>query len=84
MVLSYLQTVKSFMDSNPNEVFTFLFTNPENISPKDVWDPLFEQSGLANVAYVPPHLPMKASEWPTLGEMIQDGKRLVVFSEYYL
>ena len=70
------------MDSHPNEVFTLLFTNPENVSPKDVWAPLFQQSGLANLAYVPPHLPMKSSEWPTLGQMIQFGKRLVVFSKF--
>ncbi|KIM24419.1 hypothetical protein M408DRAFT_331786 [Serendipita vermifera MAFF 305830] len=82
LVVNYLKTVKSFMDSHPNDVFTFLFTNPENASPKNVWAPLFEQAGLASLAYVPPHLPMKASEWPTLGQMIQSGKRLVVFMDY--
>jgi hypothetical protein len=80
-VIDYLQTVKSFMDSNPNEVFTFLFTNPEGVSLKDVWDPLFQQSGLAALAYVPPNLPMKASDWPTLGAMVDSGTHLVVFSE---
>jgi hypothetical protein len=69
------------MDANPNEVFTFIFTNPENLSPKSVWDPVFQQAGLAGMAYVPPRLPMKASEWPTLGQMIDSGKRLVVFSK---
>jgi hypothetical protein len=80
-VLDFLQTVKSFMDSHPNDVFTFLFTNPEGVSLTHVWDPLFQQSGLAALAYIPPHLPMKASDWPTLGSMIDSGKRLVVFSE---
>lgn len=69
------------MDSNPSEVFTFLFTNPEGVSLTDVWDPLFQQSGLADLAYIPPNLPMKASDWPTLGSMIDSGKRLVVFSK---
>jgi hypothetical protein len=69
------------MDLNPNEVFTFIFTNPERVSPKDVWDPIFQQSGIASMVYTPPHLPMKASEWPTLGEMIDSGNRLVVFSK---
>ncbi|CAG8725485.1 9188_t:CDS:2, partial [Acaulospora colombiana] len=69
-VLDYLKKVKAFMDANPNEVFTFIFTNPENLSPKSVWDPIFQQAGLVGLAYVPPHLPMKASEWPTLGQMI--------------
>jgi len=35
--------------------------------------------GITPLAYVPPHVPMKNSEWPTLGEMIDDGKRVVVF-----
>lgn len=35
--------------------------------------------GLTPMIYVPPHLPMKQSEWPTLGEMIEKGKRVVVF-----
>jgi hypothetical protein len=69
------------MDANPNEVFTFIFTNPEGVSPKNVWDPIFQQSGIVSMVYTPPHLPMKASEWPTLGEMIDSGKRIVVFSK---
>jgi hypothetical protein len=69
------------MDANPNEVFTFIFTNPEAISVKDVWDPIFAQSGLQSLIYTPPNpsTPMKASDWPTLGQMIDSGKRLVVF-----
>lgn len=81
-VLSYLQTVKRFMDSHPNDVFTFIFTNPERLSPKNIWDPVFQQSGLASMAYVPPRRPLKASEWPTLRQLIQTGKRLVVFMDY--
>lgn len=29
--------------------------------------------------YVPPNVPMKYSDWPTLGEMIDSGKRVVMF-----
>lgn len=36
-------------------------------------------SGITPLAYVPPSLPVKQSEWPTLGEMIDSGKRVVVF-----
>lgn len=80
-VLDFLRTVKSFMDANPNEVFTFIFTNPEGASVKDIWDPLFVQSGLKDLVFTPanPATPLKASDWPTLAQMIDSGKKLVVF-----
>jgi hypothetical protein len=36
---------------------------------------------LVPMIYVPPHLPLKYTEWPTLGEMIDTRKRLVVFMD---
>ncbi|XP_006456425.1 hypothetical protein AGABI2DRAFT_228373 [Agaricus bisporus var. bisporus H97] len=78
-VVDYLKLVKTFLDSHPNEVLTFIFTNPENLSLTDVWKPAFDEAGITPLAYVPPHVPMKNSEWPTLGEMIDSGKRVVVF-----
>lgn len=78
-VVDYLTTVKTFLDSNPNEVLTFLFTNPEGVSIPDVWAPAFEQSGISNLAFVPPFQPMKRSDWPTLGSMIDSGQRVIVF-----
>ncbi|KAJ7203070.1 PLC-like phosphodiesterase [Mycena pura] len=78
-VLAYLQTVKTWLDANPNEVLTLLFTNPEGLSLPDVWAPAFTQSGIAALAYVPPQNPMPQSVWPTLGSMIDAGTRVVVF-----
>jgi len=78
-VEQYLATVKSFLDVNPNEVLTLLFTNPEGLSIQNVWEPAFNASGISDLAYVPPQLPMNISSWPTLGEMIGAGKRVVVF-----
>jgi len=75
----YLSVVKKFMDANPNEVITLLFTNPEGLSIQDVWKPAFDQSGMSSLAYVPPQLPMNITSWPTLGSMIDSGKRAVVF-----
>ena len=74
--------MKAWLDANPNEVLTFLFTNPEGLSLTDVWAPAFEASGVAPLTYVPPHTPMKRTEWPTLGSMIDSGKRVVVFMDY--
>lgn len=70
------------MDSNPNEVLTFVFTNPEAVSIANYWKPAFDEAGLTNLAYVPPSLPVARGNWPTLGEMISTGKRLVVFMDY--
>ena len=72
----------TFLDENPNEVITILFTNPEGLSLQDVWAPPFENSGIAAIAYVPPTLPMQQSAWPTLGELIESGKRVVAFVDY--
>ncbi|KAF8718639.1 hypothetical protein AX14_011685 [Amanita brunnescens Koide BX004] len=81
-VLNYLINVKSFLDKNPNEVLTLLFTNPESLSVATVWKPIFDQAGLTPLIYVPPHTPMKYNEWPTLEEMIDSGKRVVMFLDY--
>ncbi|KAI0032912.1 PLC-like phosphodiesterase [Vararia minispora EC-137] len=78
-VVDYLTEVKTWLDANPNEVVTFLFTNPEGLSISSVWAPAFASSGIDQLAYVPPHVPMKRTEWPTLGSMIDSGKRVVVF-----
>ncbi|KAJ7668173.1 PLC-like phosphodiesterase [Mycena rosella] len=78
-VLDYLKLVKTFLDANPNEVLTLLFTNPEGLSPATVWKPIFDAAGITDLTYVPPSLPVKQSEWPTLGSMIDAGTRVVVF-----
>jgi len=81
-VEAYLKTVATFLRENPNEVLTLLFTNPEGLSFPDVWAPVFEASGVSGYAYVPPQNPMPQGAWPTLGEMIASGKRLVVFVDF--
>lgn len=97
-VLSYLKLVKTFLDNNPNEVLTLLFTNPEGLSPATVWKPIFDAAGMyhllslskalahelvltgiSNLTYIPSSLPVKQSDWPTLGSMIDAGTRVVVF-----
>lgn len=78
----YLATVKSFLDSHPNEVVTLLLTNPESLSMKSAFLPVFNSSGISSYAYVPPSLPVAHSAWPTLGSMISSGKRLVTFIDF--
>ncbi|KAF7354200.1 PLC-like phosphodiesterase [Mycena venus] len=78
-VQDYLTNVKTFLDANPNEVLTLLFTNPEGASVSTVWKPAFDAAGISDLAFVPPSLPVKQGDWPTLGTMIDSGKRVVVF-----
>ncbi|KAF4582654.1 hypothetical protein EYR40_002577 [Pleurotus pulmonarius] len=78
-VEDYLKKVKTFLDANPNEVITLIFTNPEGVSIPSVWKPAFDNSGITPLAFIPPSIPMKASDWPTLGQLIDSGKRVVVF-----
>lgn len=81
-VETYLATVKTWLDANPNEVITFIFTNPDALSLPGQWAPAFNASGIAELAYIPPHLPMAQTDWPTLGELIDSGKRVVAFLDY--
>ncbi|KAI0694329.1 hypothetical protein BC835DRAFT_1527677 [Cytidiella melzeri] len=61
----HLTTVNTFMQANPNEVLTLLFTKPEGVSLPDVWAPAFVNSGIADLAYVPPTVPMAQSDRDT-------------------
>ena len=61
-VQDYLSTVNTWLRANPNEVLTFIFTNPEGLSLPDVWDPAFQNSGIADLLYTPPTVPMKQSD----------------------
>jgi hypothetical protein len=78
-VQAYLVSIKTFLDANPNEVLMLIFTNPEGQSLPGQWEPAFSNLGIKDMVYVPPHLLMKQSDWLTLREMIDSGKRVVVF-----
>lgn len=78
-MVDYLKTVKEWLDENPNEVLTFIFTNPEGLPAQSMWAPAFRDAGLIDLAYVPPSQPVARGDWPTLGELIDTGKRVLVF-----
>lgn len=75
---SFLTTIKNWLDTNPNEVVSLLLTNGDSIAITEFGD-TFSGSGIDNYAYVPFANPLLISDWPTLGDMISRGKRLVVF-----
>ncbi len=68
-----LADIKRFLAANPREVVTLRVENViEN------WDVIaneFKKAGLDTFA----HAQHKTKVWPTLGEMINSGKRLVIF-----
>ncbi|KAF8632996.1 hypothetical protein AX15_001593 [Amanita polypyramis BW_CC] len=74
----YLTTVKAWLDNNPNEVLTLLIVNVENLQASQ-YDSVFKTAGLDTISFVPQSTPLQASQWPTLGSMIDSGKRLVTF-----
>ena len=92
---NYLTTVNGWLQENPNEVLTFLFTNPDNASLSGMWEPAFQASGILDLVYTPPQVPMAigsvcfrtfthtdayiCGKWPTLGELIDNGTRVIVF-----
>ncbi|KAL1891422.1 hypothetical protein Sste5346_007685 [Sporothrix stenoceras] len=78
---SYLTPIKSFLDSNPNEVITLLLTNGDSI-PVSQYGTVFSAVGLASYAYAPTGT-LTLDQWPTLAELISSGKRLIVFMDYH-
>lgn len=75
---SYLETIKSWLDTNPNEVVSLLLTNGDSVAITEFGD-TFSSSGITNYVYVPSANPLAITDWPTLGDMISSGRRLVVF-----
>lgn len=77
---SYLGTIKSFLDANPEEVITLLITNGDRL---DVgkFDDAFKASKINDYIYVPKSNPkaLPLDAWPTLGELVSSNKRLIVF-----
>ncbi|EFX02694.1 hypothetical protein CMQ_2623 [Grosmannia clavigera kw1407] len=78
---TYLASVKTFLDDNPNEVVTLLLTNGDSIAIAD-YGTVFTAAGLDTYAYAPSGTPALA-DWPTLGALISSGKRLIVFMDYH-
>lgn len=78
---SYLETVATWVSQHPYDVVTILMGNFDYALPGNFTEPIME-SGLKNYIYYPPKIPMGLHDWPTLGEMIMTGKRVVFFMDY--
>ncbi|KAG8697645.1 hypothetical protein FRC09_007730 [Ceratobasidium sp. 395] len=79
---SWLSKIKTWMDAHPREVITLILTNGDNLDAKQYWVPPFTASGISSYVYTPPSGSVARNAWPTLGNMISSGKRLVVIMDY--
>ncbi|KAH8821178.1 tat pathway signal sequence [Xylogone sp. PMI_703] len=80
-ITNYLTQVASWVSSHPYDVVTILLENGDYV-PVTTYVPFLESTGLVRYAYVPPKVPMSKEDWPTLGNMILSGKRVVFFMDY--
>ncbi|KAH8431771.1 uncharacterized protein LDX57_009424 [Aspergillus melleus] len=80
---SFLVTVKTWLEGHPDEVLTLLLTNGDGV-PVSKFDETFTKADIKKYAFVPEPASevLPIGSWPTLGEMISKGKRLVVFLDY--
>ena len=69
-----MEDVRDWLDRNPREVVTFFIQ--DEVTPADT-AALVERAGLLPYTYVPE----AGKPWPTLGEMISSGKRVVFLLE---
>jgi hypothetical protein len=68
-----LGILRSFLEKHPNEIFTFFLE--DDASDLNALQVAFEKAGLLPMM----HSQDQKAPWPTLLQMIQSGKRLVVF-----
>jgi hypothetical protein len=78
---SYLTPVKAWVEANPNEVVTILIVNNDDLPPTS-FASVYQSVGLDALSYAPPSASLASSAWPTLGEMIDQGKRVVTFMDF--
>ncbi|KAJ3212126.1 hypothetical protein HDU83_005754 [Entophlyctis luteolus] len=79
---AYLTKVVTWMNANPNEVVTILMTNNDDVAVNAEWLTSFQASGIDQLAYIPPYMPLPRGHWPTLGQMIDSGRRAVLMLDY--
>ena len=69
-----MSAVRSFLEQHPNEVLAFLI---EDYVTPSATAKVFDDTGLTALTYPHP----SGAQWPTLGELIDSGQRLVVMAQ---
>ncbi|KAI0189181.1 PLC-like phosphodiesterase [Xylaria flabelliformis] len=76
----YLSTVKTWVDGHPDDVVTLLITNGDAIDITKFGD-AFKSAGLDSYTFTPSGQ-LGLDAWPTLGDLISSGNRVIVFMDY--
>lgn len=66
------------MDSNPNEVISILIVNVDS-QPVASFAAAYTTASLVDISYAPKTIAVTVDYWPTLGTLIDRGKRIVSF-----
>jgi hypothetical protein len=86
---NWLSSIKTWLDDHPNDVVTLVLVNSAT-APVDKFGEVFSASGISSYGYVPEQAidvlaeaegngTTTTTSWPSLREMIDANKRLVVF-----
>jgi hypothetical protein len=77
---AYLQKVTSWVSANPNDVVTIVIVNIDNL-PATSFAGAFGSAGLEQYMYSPTAGSLTINEWPTMGSLIDSGKRVLAFMD---
>jgi len=77
---TYLSKVKTWVEANPNDVVTILLVNSDDIDVSQ-FGAAYAAAGLDTLSYNPGTAALTLSQWPTLGQMIDQGTRVVTFMD---
>jgi hypothetical protein len=79
----YFSNITQWLDARENrfEVVTILIGNGNYSNVGNFTAPIMN-SGLKRYVYTPPKIPMSLEDWPTLGELILNNTRAIVFMDY--
>lgn len=81
-VEDYLGKVADWLRKNPFEVISIVIGNGDFIELEKFIEPL-QNSGIADMAYIPSsNNTLQYNHWPTLGDLILQGKRVIIYMDY--
>lgn len=71
-------SIKTWLDAHPREVVTLLIGNGDDNIIIEEFQPAFDDAGARDMMFEPGGN-LGLDDWPTLGELIDTGKRFIVF-----
>ncbi|EJU00028.1 PLC-like phosphodiesterase [Dacryopinax primogenitus] len=77
---TYLGKLKTWLDQNPGEIVTLLLVNSDDFD-VSAFGQVFQSVGLDSVSFNPGTASLTLDQWPTLGQMLDNGTRLVTFMD---